>query len=124
MNISPILESIETKITVSVLLAPFSWPFSWTTLGIFTLSVLNTTNSLLGESLRTGAYTASMLPIALAIILVSSLTPLLNAQDLQGKISCWDQGNQKPPNRAYTKKLWDGYEISLGPTPHAAENPG
>jgi hypothetical protein len=28
-----------------------------------------------------------------------------------------------PDNRAWKKKLWDGYELSLGPTPHAADNP-
>ena len=36
------------------------------------------------------------------------------------QITCY-QNN--PENHAWKKKLWDGYELSLGPTPHAAENP-
>ena len=28
-----------------------------------------------------------------------------------------------PENRPWKKKLWDGYELSLGPTAHAADNP-
>jgi len=53
--------------------------------------------------------------IIFAIILGSFFTPVLNAQDFKGKISCWGQGSPKPQNQSYTKKLWDGYEISLGP---------
>lgn len=32
-----------------------------------------------------------------------------------GKISCHAAGLPQPENRSYKKKLWDGYEISLGP---------
>ena len=64
-----------------------------------------------------------MLRIVSAVILASFFTPELHAQDLQGKVSCWGQGSLQPQNRAHTKELWDGYEISLGPTPHAADNP-
>ena len=60
-----------------------------------------------------------MLRIVFAIILGWLFTAVLNAQDLQGKISCWGQGSLKPQNRAHTKKLWDGYEISLGPQRNA-----
>jgi len=81
-------------------------------------SPLSFTSPVLQES-RQG----SMLRIVFAIFLGLLLTPALNAQDLQGKISCWGQGSLQPHNRAYAKKLWDGYEISLGPTPHAAESP-
>jgi hypothetical protein len=65
-----------------------------------------------------------MLRIVFAIMLGSCFASALNAQDLQGKISCWGQGSLQPQNRAHTKKLWDGYEVSLGPTPHSADNPG
>jgi hypothetical protein len=51
-----------------------------------------------------------------AIIVASSLAPALRAQDMLGKISCHATGLPKPQNRPYTKKLWDGYEISLGPS--------
>src|SRR5215831_14996054 len=36
------------------------------------------------------------------------------------EISCHQM---RPQNRAWKKKLWDGYEISLGPTPQPAESP-
>lgn len=52
----------------------------------------------------------------MAVIL--SLVPALRAQDderLTGKISCHRDMVENPQNRSYTKKLWDGYEISLGP---------
>jgi len=52
----------------------------------------------------------------LAIAMLSSLASLSRAQDDRyGKISCHRNGSEDPQNRAYTKKLWDGYEISLGP---------
>jgi hypothetical protein len=56
-----------------------------------------------------------MRQIVFAIILASSFAPALQAQDLQGKLSCHAYGIPEPQNQPYTKKLWDGYEISLGP---------
>jgi len=50
------------------------------------------------------------------MVVVLSLAPVLRAQDdLAGKISCHRAMSDDPQNRSYTKKLWDGYEISLGP---------
>lgn len=49
---------------------------------------------------------------------ILSLVPALRAQDderLAGKISCHRAMVEDPQNLSYTKKLWDGYEISLGP---------
>jgi len=65
----------------------------------------------------------SVLRIVLTTFLGLFLTPVLHAQDLRGKISCWGQRSLQPQNRVHTKKLWDGYEISLGPTSNAAEIP-
>jgi hypothetical protein len=48
--------------------------------------------------------------------------PAVRAQnDLAGKISCHGAASGVPAsqNRAYTKKLWDGFEISLGPARNA-----
>jgi hypothetical protein len=54
--------------------------------------------------------------ILLAIAVVLSLVPALCAQDdLFGKISCHRAMVEDPQNQPYAKKLWDGYEISLGP---------
>jgi hypothetical protein len=39
----------------------------------------------------------------------------LPGQDMLGKISCHAAGLPEAENRSYKKKLWDGYEISLGP---------
>ena len=36
------------------------------------------------------------------------------------EVSCW---YMKADNRAWKKNLWDGYEVSLGRTPHATDNP-
>ena len=36
-------------------------------------------------------------------------------QDMLGKIACHAAGSSKAENSSYKKKLWDGYEISLGP---------
>ena len=36
-------------------------------------------------------------------------------QDLLGKVSCHAAGNPKPQNPPYTRTLWNGYEVSLGP---------
>src|SRR5215471_3231828 len=51
-----------------------------------------------------------------ALLLASSFAPAISAQDLLGKISCHAYSVPQSQNRAYTKKLWDGYELSLGPT--------
>src|SRR5437667_3464801 len=54
--------------------------------------------------------------ILLAIAVVLSLVPALCAQDdLFGKISCHRAMVEDPQNQPYAKKLWDGYEMSLGP---------
>ena len=69
-----------------------------------------------GTRLHKGAaYTLSMLRILLAIIVVSYLAPTLRAQDMLGKVSCHASVMSKTQNVPYAKKLWDGYEISLGP---------
>src|SRR5882724_7173519 len=52
--------------------------------------------------------------IVLAIIIASYFSPALCAQDMLGKVSCHAAGLLKPEDQPYTKKLWDGYEISLG----------
>lgn len=52
-----------------------------------------------------------------AIVVILSFVPALHAQDdLAGKISCHRAGVEDPQNQPYDKKLWDSYEISLGPT--------
>jgi hypothetical protein len=50
-----------------------------------------------------------------AVAVVSVFAPILHAQDLLGKISCHAYAIPKVENAPHTKKLWDGYEISLGP---------
>ena len=51
------------------------------------------------------------------MVVVLSLTPVLRAKDdLAGEISCQAYGIPERQNQPCTKKLWDGYEISLGPT--------
>lgn len=58
-----------------------------------------------------------MIRLFFAIVIVLSFVPVLHAQDdLSGKISCHRAGVEDPQNQPYAKKLWDGYEISLGPT--------
>jgi hypothetical protein len=49
------------------------------------------------------------------IVLSLSFGPALYAQDMLGKISCHANGLAKLQNAPHTKKLWEGYEISLGP---------
>ncbi len=57
-----------------------------------------------------------MRPVLLATVVILSAVPALHAQDdLAGKISCHRAGFPETQNRPYTKRLWDGYEISLGP---------
>ena len=50
-----------------------------------------------------------------ALLLALSFAPAASAQDLLGKISCRAHSVPQPENRAYKKRLWDGYEMSLGP---------
>lgn len=49
------------------------------------------------------------------MIVACCLSSALFGQDMLGKISCHATGLPDPGNRDYKKKLWDGYEISLGP---------
>src|SRR5258708_36904177 len=57
-----------------------------------------------------------MRPVLLATVVILSAVPALHAQDdLAGKISCHRAGFPETQNRPYTQRLWDGYEISLGP---------
>ena len=45
------------------------------------------------------------------LICAVCFSPALRAQKTQGEIACHSEGNN---NVAHKKKLWDGYEISLG----------
>ena len=58
--------------------------------------------------------------LALLFFLVTVISPAIWAQEDQNKIACYEREEN---NTAYKKKLWDGYEISLGPvrSPEAAE---
>ena len=52
------------------------------------------------------------------MVVMLCLVPGVRAQEderLAGKISCHRDMVEDPQNRSHTKKLWDGYEISLGP---------
>jgi len=51
----------------------------------------------------------------LAMMVAVCYSGALAGQDLLGKISCHAAGLSEPENRDHKKKLWDGYEISLGP---------
>jgi hypothetical protein len=53
--------------------------------------------------------------ILLAIIVACCISRAVFAQDMLGKISCHAAALPKAENSSYKKKLWDGYEISLGP---------
>jgi hypothetical protein len=54
--------------------------------------------------------------VLFAVAVILSFVPALRAQDdLAGKISCHRAGLPEPQNQPYARKLWDGYEISLGP---------
>jgi hypothetical protein len=55
---------------------------------------------------------------ALLILLATCLSPSLHAQD-NDEISCYSYRERTP---AQTKKLWEGYEISLGPARNGVEN--
>lgn len=50
--------------------------------------------------------------IVLLLLLAACVCPSLHAQDDQNEIACY---SYQKDNAAYKKKLWDGYEISLGP---------
>jgi len=50
--------------------------------------------------------------LALFFFLATVISPAIRAQEEQNKIACYDREEN---NAAYKKKLWDGYEISLGP---------
>src|SRR2546427_4645267 len=57
-----------------------------------------------------------MRQVLFAIVIIFSFVPALRAEDeLLGKISCHGAGVPLSENQPHTKKLWDGYEISLGP---------
>jgi hypothetical protein len=64
----------------------------------------------------TCAYTPDMRRILIAILVASSFSLTVRAQDLLGKISCHAAYDMpKSQNPLYRRKLWKGYEISLGP---------
>lgn len=56
---------------------------------------------------------------ALLFLLAACLCPSLHAQDDSDTISCY---SNREGNPAQKKKLWDGYEISLGPARNGVEN--
>lgn len=63
-----------------------------------------------------------MKQVLYTIAVIAFIVPTVRAQgDLAGKISCHGTGSGFPEsqNQPYTKKLWDGYEISLGPARNA-----
>ena len=53
--------------------------------------------------------------VYLAIVITLVVAGTSGAQDLLGKVSCHAAGNPKPQNLPYTRTLWNGYEMSLGP---------
>lgn len=58
--------------------------------------------------------------IALLIFLAASLSPSIYGQDQDdNKIACYSNRDGNTPQK---KKLWDGYEISLGPARNAMES--
>lgn len=58
-----------------------------------------------------------MLRFFLATILIAFLAPIVVAQESREEIGCYSSREQ---NKPYKKKLWDGYEISLGPARNGA----
>ena len=58
--------------------------------------------------------------MVLSLIFLMCFSPMLRAQRAQDKISCYANRKDNAPQR---KKLWDGFEISLGPSrdPEAVE---
>jgi hypothetical protein len=61
-----------------------------------------------------------MTRMALSLIFLTCFSPVLRAQAAQDNISCYADRKDNVPHK---KKLWDGYEISLGPSrdPEAVE---
>lgn len=59
--------------------------------------------------------------LAFLMLLAAFLSPLIEAQEPKNVIACFHYRKDNPP---YKKKLWDGYEISLGPSsnPDAVED--
>jgi hypothetical protein len=53
--------------------------------------------------------------VHLAIVMTLLVADTSAAQDLLGKVSCHASGNPKPQIPPYTRTLWNGYEVSLGP---------
>lgn len=58
---------------------------------------------------------------SVAFLLLVSCAAIASAQDNNGKIACYAFPKT---TESYKKKLWDGYEISLGPARNAAETDG
>ena len=56
-----------------------------------------------------------MRQILFAVMVAVCFSEALFGQDILGKISCHAAGLSKSENRSYKQKLWEGYEISLGP---------
>jgi len=58
--------------------------------------------------------------VLLLLICAVCFSPLLRAQKLKDDISCYSDRKDNAPHK---KKLWEGYEISLGPSrdPEAVE---
>src|SRR4029077_5529446 len=58
--------------------------------------------------------------VLLLLICIACVSPVLRGQTAKNEISCY---SDRQENSAHKKKLWDGYEISLGPSsnPDAVE---
>jgi hypothetical protein len=59
-----------------------------------------------------------MTRVLFSLICLLCFSPVLRAQKPEDKIACYAE---REKNQAYKKKLWDGYEISLGPVPNPEE---
>lgn len=59
--------------------------------------------------------------LAFLMLLATSLSPLIHTEEPKNIIACFNYRKDNPP---FKKKLWDGYEISLGPSrnPDAVED--
>jgi len=56
--------------------------------------------------------------VLLLLICAICFSPVLRAQKAQDEIACFAE---RTDNAAYKKKLWNGYEISLGQVPNPEE---
>ena len=56
-----------------------------------------------------------MRPTSIAIVMTLAVASTSEAQDLLGKVSCHASRSLTPQNPPYTRALWNGYEVSLGP---------